>query len=218
MHSLLEDYLNTVNSCLWMLPKKQRTEEVRELRQHLAALKASPADADVQAALERFGPPQIVGRQIARTWWRGRLRLASSSALGMTLLAGFLIPLPGIVIRLLIPDQAVSPHMFIIHHLPLPLNILWQMLVGLYVGWRLQRSPAVIIAVVMGASVAGFSLLFVQGAANTLLATGSLPVYSNELAVVQGYAQAALYNLAPSALCLLPTAFAGRAWSKRSAA
>ena len=216
MHSLLETYLNTVNSCLWALPKKQRDEEVRELRQHLTALKASQTDADVQAVLERFGPPQVVGRQIARTWWRGRLRLASSSALGMTLLAGFLIPLPGTVIRLLMPDHIVSPNTLIIHVIPLPLNILWQMLIGLYVGRRLQRSPAVIVAVLMAASAAFFLLHFVQYNANMLLVTVSLP--ANELAVVQNYAQSALYNLLPSALFLLPTAFAGRAWSKRSSA
>ncbi len=214
MHSPLENYLNTVNSCLWALPKTQRAEELRELRQHLAALMAP--DADAQAALDHFGPPQIVGRQIARTWWRGRLLNFGASAAGMTLLAGLLIQLPGTVIRLLVPDHVVSPGMIIIHTCPLPLNILWQLLIGFYVGRRLQRSPAAVVSVLLMASVLSVLLLSVQGFLNSLLATGTFPAYS--WVATQNYAQAALYNLPFAALFLIPTAFVGRAWSKRSSA
>lgn len=218
MSSPLETYLNTVHSCLWVLPKQQRADELRELRQHLAALTVSERETDVQAALERFGPPQVVGRQIVRAWCRGRLVSIAASPVGATLLAGLLIPLPAVLVRVVMPPEIISSNIIIIHGFPLPLSILWQMGIGMFVGRRLQRSPALLIAVLMSASVLAFLLPFAQVIVEHLIATGAFPVFSDNSAVVRIYAQAALLNLAPSALLLLPAAFAGRAWSKRLSA
>lgn len=215
---LIETYLNTVNRCLWALPKQQRAEELRELRQHLAALTGPEPDADIRAALERFGPPQIVGRQIARTWWRGRLLSVSASPLGMTLLAGFLIQLPDALLRVLRPPEMISANTMIIHGVPWLLAIPWQMVIGLFVGRRMQKSPAVLVTVLMTASVLSVLLPYGQNQVKHLIDTGVLRLSSNELAVVRGYALAALYDLPAFALFLLPTAFAGRAWTKRISA
>ncbi len=76
MHKQLEDYLNEVAKSLGSLPPARRDEELSEIRQHLlSAVTASKEaghieDKAVQAAVEQFGSPQAVSKQIVSAWRR----------------------------------------------------------------------------------------------------------------------------------------------------
>lgn len=80
MHSLLENYLAQVAARLAPLPTVRRDEELRELRQHLLNAvtinreQGQSDDEAAQAAVEQFGPPEVVGQDIEATWRRGELR------------------------------------------------------------------------------------------------------------------------------------------------
>lgn len=222
MHRLLEQYLDRVASCLWALPAKRREEEMRELRQHLAALAAAdPATGDTadnaaQAALRRFGPPEALGRQMARAWWRGRLLGWRDSAVGTALLAGMLLCLPGFLVRVFDADRNVSPGVTLIHTMPLLLTAVWWVLVGVYVGWKLpQRTFAVTASVTMVAAVLSATLPVLRVQTLNFLTTGVFPPLAGCLVNAEFMAQSVLYGLAASALLLAPAAFAGRAWAKR---
>lgn len=77
MHTQLEDYLNEVAKGLGSLPTARREEELSEIRQHLFGAvtaseeKGNSEDKAVLAAVEQFGTPQAVSKQIASAWRRG---------------------------------------------------------------------------------------------------------------------------------------------------
>lgn len=72
MHARLERYLKEMEIGLRSLPVEQRESEMAEIRQHLAAMVDAATevgfseDEAVARALERFGKPREVGRQLAR--------------------------------------------------------------------------------------------------------------------------------------------------------
>ncbi|MDQ2800077.1 MAG: permease prefix domain 1-containing protein [Armatimonadota bacterium] len=232
MHSLLEDYLSEVAAHMKLMPAARRNAEINELRTHLETALAAyreqgqGEDDAARVTLRRFGPPDTLGRQIARTWWRGRFLGWRDSAVGMTFLAALLLLLPSFLLRVISPDRIISPGVILIPTVPLPFTAIWGVLVGVYVGGRLpQRSLAVTASVTMAAAVlaatlpvpislvATLSVLRVQ--ALNFLATGAFPPLSGFLVNVEVMAQSALYGLAFSALLLTPAAFASRVWAKR---
>lgn len=76
MHKQLEDYLNEVAKGLGSLPTTRREEELSEIRQHLLSAVAASKEAGhtedeaVQIAVEQFGTPQAVSKQIVSAWRR----------------------------------------------------------------------------------------------------------------------------------------------------
>src|SRR6185437_6895625 len=162
MHSLLEQYLDRVTARLWGLPRKHRTEELRELRQHLTAFAAAyqehgKTETEVaQAVIRQFGPPEKLGSQIAGTWWRGRLIKWRGSPTSTIVAAGLFFYLPSILVNLLYPMRTFAPGLVLAHTVPLPLEITWYVLIGGYIGWRLSRRAiiatmsAALSAVVLG--------------------------------------------------------------------
>ena len=80
MHKQLEDYLNEVAKSLGSLPPARRNEEMREIRQHLLNAvvigkeQGQSEDEAVQIAVEQFGTPQNLGKNIVSAWRRGRAR------------------------------------------------------------------------------------------------------------------------------------------------
>jgi hypothetical protein len=77
MHSLLERYLEEVATQLKPLPAKRREEELREIRTHLENTVNTgqdhwlAEDDAVHEALQQFGEPKEVGRDIVTSWQRG---------------------------------------------------------------------------------------------------------------------------------------------------
>jgi uncharacterized membrane protein len=80
MNNLVENYLSEVAAYLKSLPAKRREEELREMRQHLLnAVTANQEtgmidDQAVQKALEQFGTPEALGKEVMVAWQRGRKR------------------------------------------------------------------------------------------------------------------------------------------------
>jgi len=76
MHKQLENYLNEVVKGLGSLPTARREEELNEIRQHLLSAVAASKEAGrtedeaVQIAVEQFGTPQAVSKQIVSAWRR----------------------------------------------------------------------------------------------------------------------------------------------------
>ncbi len=76
MHKQLEDYLNEAAKGLGSLPTARREEELSEIRQHLLSAvagneeKGRTEDEAVQVAVEQFGTPQAVSKQIVSAWRR----------------------------------------------------------------------------------------------------------------------------------------------------
>lgn len=76
MHKQLEDYLNEVAKSLGSLPPARRDEEMREMRQHLLNAvvigkeQGQSENEAVLAAIEQFGTPQAVSKQIVSAWRR----------------------------------------------------------------------------------------------------------------------------------------------------
>jgi len=80
MHKQLEDYLARVAAYLEPLPKTQRNNELREMRQHLLNAiiinrEFGQSDEDaVQEAIRQFGAPEIIGGDVLLAWRRGVAR------------------------------------------------------------------------------------------------------------------------------------------------
>ncbi len=90
MHSLLEAYLDQVAAHLSALPVKRRTEELREICQHLLnavtvnrELGQSEEDAATNAVTQ-FGTPEDLGENLVWAWRRER-KLNRKSLLGAAL-------------------------------------------------------------------------------------------------------------------------------------
>ena len=90
MSSLLDVYLDEVAAQLDALPMKRRTEELREIRQHLLnavtvneELGQSEEDAAADA-VQQFGTPQDLGENLVWAWKRERA-LNTKSLVGATL-------------------------------------------------------------------------------------------------------------------------------------
>ena len=225
MHRRLEEYCRKVDSGLWALPRPRREEEMRELREHLAALTAAGeaeggTDGDAaRAALARFGPPQALGRQIARTWWRGRLHRGRDSPPAIAAIAGLLLCLPNILVHLLFPARTLSPGVVLMHMAPLPLTLLWCLLVGWYVGTKLSRRAMMTTlgAALSAAALAAALRPFVGWPVSPMVLPhlARLPLDTTTL----GYlAQSLLSGGAFSALLVSPAVLAGRTWARRHSA
>jgi len=78
MHTLLENYLAEVAAHLSVLPTKQRTEELREMRAHLEnAVVVSrelgqTEDEAAQNVVAQFGTPEDLGANVIWAWRRGK--------------------------------------------------------------------------------------------------------------------------------------------------
>ena len=102
MPSRLEAYLEQVAAQLSALPTKRRTEELREMRQHLLnavtvnqELGQSEEDAATNAVLQ-FGEPEDLGENLVWAWRREEKKLNKHSfrvAAASTLTTLFFIPL-----------------------------------------------------------------------------------------------------------------------------
>ncbi len=80
MHSLLESYLSEVAAKLGPMPVEQRSEELREMRQHLLnAVTVNQEigqreDEAVQNAVTQFGTPADLGGNLVWAWRREQTR------------------------------------------------------------------------------------------------------------------------------------------------
>ncbi len=105
MHSPLEAYLDQVAVHLSALPAKRRTEELREMRQHLLnaitvnrELGQSKEDAAANAVMQ-FGTPEDLGDNLV--WaWRREEKLNKRSFWGAAALALALTFWPGLPTRI----------------------------------------------------------------------------------------------------------------------
>ena len=80
MHSLLENYLADVARQLAPLPAARRSEELREMRQHLLNMasasqeRGQTEDEAAAAAVEQCGPPKGLTEGLVTTWKREQAR------------------------------------------------------------------------------------------------------------------------------------------------
>ena len=144
MHNLLADYISELSKQLQTLPQAKRTEELREMRQHLlnAATvyreQGQSEDEAMQSAIAQFGIPSDVGGKIVQSWRRGQIlsrRDLWKSAVCVLLLV---FVLPEYLINLYIPfiKQTLDAHQYL---LPMLLLVLPYLLVGLVNGIILPR-------------------------------------------------------------------------------
>jgi len=120
MRKQLETYLEQLTAQLHSLPPQIRNEEIREIQAHLWALMESHIERGdneaeaVAAALQQFGPPQVVGRALRRAWAErpeapAQLALAVGGAL-MCHLIGCYFGLAGVaLVSLYMLQNAVWP-------------------------------------------------------------------------------------------------------------
>lgn len=223
MHSLLEEYLKHVASHLWGLPRKHRADEMHELRQHLETQVAASQEQGkteteaIQATLRQFGRPEKLGRQVAGTWWRGRLLSWRDSAISTAVAAGLLFYLPSIIVNLLFPMRTIALGGVLSHGIPLPLEIVWYVLIGGFVGWKLSKRArvatliAVLSAVVLGNVLRPFLMWPVdQGARLPELSFSGLSTRG-----VNAWDPLLLWSALFITLFATPAALAGRTLAKR---
>jgi hypothetical protein len=100
MQSPFEPYLSEVENRLKTLSKDEKATEITEIRSHLEAasedyltqgMSAEKADA---LAIEEFGTPRLVAKQLIKIIWRARLKNFPHTFLGTTL---FCLPIPILV-------------------------------------------------------------------------------------------------------------------------
>jgi|GEM_PF-179176 len=119
-NTCFESYLEQLEVQLRPLPPQIRNEEIREIQAHLWALMESHIERGdneaeaVAAALQQFGPPQVVGRSLRRAWAErpeapAQLALAVGGAL-MCHLIGCYFGLAGVaLVSLYMLQNAVWP-------------------------------------------------------------------------------------------------------------
>ena len=121
MSSLLDIYLDEVTAQLDALPVKRRTEELREVRQHLLnavtvnkELVQSKEDAAANAVLQ-FGTPQDLGENLV--WaWRREQTLNRRSLVGAALITPLMVCLGFLFMNLGFGLLALTlPHEFMIY-------------------------------------------------------------------------------------------------------
>lgn len=164
MHKRLENYLAEVAARLHSLPTARRNEELREIRAHLEnAVQAyqelgDSEDDAAQAAVQRFGSANTIGRQMARTWWRGRFIAFRESVSGLIVMAAILLALPNMLLHALIPAPLISPGVGIVPTGHLAFTAAWAIVIGGYFGWKMPQrtrgsTTGAVFAVVALASV-----------------------------------------------------------------
>jgi hypothetical protein len=221
MHSLLENFLNSVARRLWALPRTRREEELCELRQHLTRL-----DADCRAqgmteedagwaTLAHFGSPHLLGCQIACTWWRGRLLSWITGPVGTTAAASLLLYLPTLLLHMFLPNQEIGSGRILVHIVPVWFSAVWCALVGVSVGRRTARRTlrsTVCITLIATALVIGFQPFLMWPTYRGMPHLVLLQVSATYLSYLF---QSLLYGWAFCALFMAPSSLLGRAWALR---
>lgn len=182
MHTQLEDYLNEVAKGLGSLPMARREEELSEIRQHLlnaVVIGKEQGQAEneaILAAIEQFGTPQAVSKQIVSAWQRGVWRdrrdlwgtIIAAPLVGIGLLFGVKLFMEGVL------KLYPSSYVYFGHHMALfwvLMNCLLFFVHGL--------TGAVLGAVVPKQAVRGIGWSIVVYGCGWVVWHGTIPVPTN---------------------------------------